>query len=168
MDMSDESESSDSSQEKFMPANHKKILAALLGVVVVVAAGFTVMNMDNAATTQPGDNQPTQDNSSSDDTNEQVALSESQIEGEVAEVTLTALQAEPERVEITSEDGVRFVNEAGVDLEVAFDREIPNLQLANGESTIVAPDSIVYYNATAQDPEANFRGIAGAMIYVEP
>lgn len=165
--MPDEPEASNHSQEKFMPSNHKKILAALLGVVVVVAAGFTVMNMDNSATTQPDDNTEA-DNSSTDDTNEQVGLSESQIAGDVADVTLTSLQAEPERVEITTEDGVRFSNEAGADLEVAFDRELPNLQLAAGESTIVAPDSIVYYNATAQDSDASFRGISGAMIYVEP
>lgn len=144
-----------------MPESHRKALMALVGVVIVVAAGAIAINLDSTAPEpQDNDTQDVEANSSDESTNQLVGLSASQIEGEITEVTFTDITAEPSSPQIAPEDGIRFVNEAGVDVEVTFDREIPDFQLAAGESIIVDPKSIVYYDATAQDEDAEFRGIS--------
>lgn len=159
--MAEESEVSKDLEEKFMPSSHKKILAALLVAVVVAAGGYAAMNM-NSFTTATTDNttDTANSNSTSNSTTDQVGLTASQIEGEVVEVTLTDIKAEPSSPRIAPEDGIRFVNEAGVDVEFTFDREISNFQLAAGDSIIVDPTSIIYYDVAAQDEDAEFRGIS--------
>lgn len=142
-----------------MPSSHKKALVAVLGVAVLVAGGVYYMNMQTAPgpaddTTEPVDSNDTQE------TNRSVGLTAAQIEGEIYRVNITDIKAEPASIEIAPEDGIRFVNQAGVDVQFSFDREIGNFTLAAGEESIVDPESIIYYQVTPVDEDAEFRDIS--------
>lgn len=155
--MAEESEDIKHKAEGFAPSFDKKVVLAVFGVIILVAAGAYYMNMQQPST-MPDDNS-TQENTPAE-TNSSVGLSPSQIEGEISRVNITNVQAEPASIRIAPEDGIEFVNQAGVDVTFSFDRDISNFDLAAEESIIVDPTSIVYYEVASQNPDADFRGIS--------
>ena len=155
--MAEESSEIKDKADGFKPSVDKKVILAVLGVIVLVAAGAYYMSMEQPSTAP--EESPEQDNAPAEE-NRSVGLSPSDIEGEISRVNITNVQAEPASLRIAPEDGVEFFNVAGVDVTFSFDREIPNFNLSAGESIIVDPTSIVYYEVAAQNPDADFRGIS--------
>lgn len=153
-------------EEKFLPDNHKKALIALLGVVIVVAAGLVLMNGASPADT-PSEDDTAPADETDNSTTDSIGLTASQIEGEITDVTITDIKAEPASPRITPKDGIRFVNQAGVDVEFSFDREFEDFQLAAGDSIIIDPTMIIYYDATPVKEGVEFRDIS-ARINVQP
>lgn len=161
--METDSESTGESGERFMPDSHKKAVGAILLVVVLIAGGLYYMNMQSSPSAEgPGgpEEEATGGNGSTEDTQRAYGLSPSQIEGEIVEVNITDINAEPASVEIAPEDGVRFVNQAGIDVQFSFDREIGDFTVSADESIIVDPTSIVYYDVTPVEENAEFRDIS--------
>lgn len=158
--MAEESEASEDLDERFMPSSHKKALAALLGAIVIVAAGVYAVNSGMLDTGDTSTNDPTDTNTTQQETSGQIGLSASQIEGEIVNVNITDIKAEPASPRIAPEDGIRFVNQAGVDVQFNFSRNIDTFPLEAGETIIIDPRAIVYYDVTPQNEDAEFRDIS--------
>lgn len=163
--MSEESEDKSHRMDKIKSVSRKKAAIVLAAVVLVGAAIFVGSNMDIIQNV-PGENDTSElEQTANDNTEEQedvqrVGLNPSQIPGEITDVTVDDERADPPSPIISPEDGIRFVNDASVALEFSFDREIRNFELQPGESTIVNPESIVYYTANSVDESVEFREIS--------
>lgn len=158
--MVEETEVSEDLEDKFMPSSHKKAVIALLGVVVITAAGIYALDSGMLDTASDTESRQPADTNSTEETNQQVGLSPSQVEGEIVDVNITDIKAEPASVEIKPQDGIRFVNQAGLDVKFNFSRNIDTFELAADESIIIDPRAIVYYDVTPQDENAEFRDIS--------
>lgn len=160
VDMAEESEVSEELEDKFMPSSHRKALVALLGVVVIVVAGVYALNSGMLDTANDTNSTQPADTNSTEETNQKIGLSPSQIEGEIVDVNITDIKAEPASPRIAPADGIRFVNQAGVDVQFNFSRNIDTFELAADESIIIDPKAIVYYDVTPVDEDAEFRDIS--------
>lgn len=155
--MAEESESTKEKGKELMPDIDKKVILAAFGLLLLVAAGAYYMNMQPAT---PAESNATSENDPVEETNRSVGLSPSDIEGEISDVNITDVKAEPASIRIAPEDGVRFVNQAGIDVQFSFDRDLPNYNLSAEDSIIVDPTSITYYEVTPQEEGEDFRDIS--------
>jgi len=145
----------------------KKAAVSLAVLVLAGAAIFVATNIDSIADTpelnnntseleQPANNQQEDEQESK----QRVGLTPSKIPGEITDVTVDDERADPSEALIAPEDGIRFVNEAGLDLEFEFDRNIDTFQVSAGESIIINPESILYYTVNPVDENVEFREIS--------
>lgn len=163
--MSEESENNGSVKGIMNSVSRRK---ASIGIAVLVLAGaaiFVGANMDSIQDVPVGNDTVEPEQTANNDTGEQestqkVGLTPSQISGEITGVTVDDERADPAEAVIAPEDGIRFVNEAGIDLQFEFDRNIDTFQVAAGESIIVNPESIVYYTVNPVDDSVEFREIS--------
>lgn len=150
--------------ESLLKDSHKKILGVML--VVILAAGVAVVAMDDLSLSelQPGESEETAPEEVSEENGQEEAqrtgLTEADIEGEIIDVVIDDQRAEPSSPTIGQEDGIRFVSESSYDLQVEFDREVETFTLAQGDSVITNPESIVYYTANPVDESVEFREIS--------
>lgn len=162
------------SDEKFMPKSHKKALIALLGVVIVVAAGMFLMNGSspdetptNTDQTPTNNNQTPEENSNepaeetTDEETVNLGLNPSQIEGEIVDVTITDGNVVPGNPQITRMDGVRFINEAEVKVELVFERDFEDFQIPAGESVIIDMIRSNYYDVNPAVQDSGFNPANG-------
>ena len=149
------------SDEKFVPKNHQKTIVAVLGVALVLAGGIYAYQSGMLETDSTNNiDQPVQNETSEAAVNKSVGLTASQIEGDIVNVNITDIKAEPASPRIAPEDGIRFVNQAGVGVQFNFSRNIDSFKMEAGEEVIVDPKAIVYYEVTPQDEEVEFRDIS--------
>jgi hypothetical protein len=138
------------------------------GVVVAVAAAvvlaFTTGMIPMDDSTEPVDNP---DNSSDSDSPEQVGLAPSDIPGEIVDVNISGVSAEPFRPEISPDDGIRFHNNKDINVKFVFDRGVPNFTMASGETTIVDVNNIVYYDILPNEEGVQTAAEGGSFRVIE-
>ena len=94
-------------------------------------------------------------------------LTESDIEGDITEVTIDGGGADPSRPEITQEEGVEFVNNAGFDIRLEFDADrYEEIVIEDGESKIKDFQRIIYYQITPVDEDVEYRTPGGTGVNV--
>jgi len=163
--MIDEIKNFGSLEDKLSSVSQRNLFIAMISLILVVGVAIvSAGNLDNIQSpdvnniTEPreADNNDT----SEQEEPEKVGLSPSDIQGDITDVTVDDERADPAEAVIPPEDGIRFVNEAGLDLEFEFDRNIDTFQVSAGESIIINPESIVYYTVNPVDENVEFREIS--------
>lgn len=163
--MSEEGSSVESVKEKLMDSFNRKNVAVLVSLIVVAGVAITAIGsledkvQDTSKDDVTGPEETTNNTSNQKDVS-RVGLSASQIKGDITKVTVDDERAEPSSPTIAPEDGIKFVNQAGMALKFEFDREIDTFQIPAGESIIVNPESIVYYTVNPVDDSVEFREIS--------
>ena len=116
----------------------------------------------------------TREGDTSEDTEEETiepeneTLTESDIEGDITEVTIEENSTDPTRPEINEEDGIEFVNNAEFDIQLEFDREgYEAVTIEEGESKIKDFQDITYYEISAVEDDIEFRTPGGTGINVQ-
>lgn len=148
-------------KNKLVSGNSRSIV--IIAAALVVVAGIAVVavgSMEDIQGISDGNDTEAENNTDEQEITQRVGLSASQIQGDIVDVTVGDVRAEPSSPEISPEDGIRFVNQAGVDIEFTFDREIKTFEIAAGESTIINPESIVYYKVNSVNDSIEFREIS--------
>jgi hypothetical protein len=166
-DAEDEIEDMENSLDNSIDSSWKKIGIGL--AVVLLAAGIFVVG---SGIIPLDSQQPVQETNNSRDSEDlgQVGLSPSDIPGEIVDVNISGISAEPFRPEIAPDDGIRFHNNKDVQIKFVFDRGVPNFTMASGEATIVDVNNIVYYEIFPDEEGiktaaegGSFRVIQGAV-----
>jgi len=94
-------------------------------------------------------------------------LTESDIEGDVIEVTIDEDGADPSRPEITQEDGIKFVNNLGFDVQLEFDADrYEEIVIEDGQSKIKDFQRIIYYQITPVNEDVEYRTPGGTGVNV--
>lgn len=129
-------------EKKAKPRRRQLTVYGLIGISVIFGTAFVHLNASELL--QSGENR---------DIN---------IEGEIVNVTVDGLEADPFRPVISQEDGVRFTNTADHQLVFEFDRHVNSFSLQPRESRLVDLNMTVYYNVTAPEIE-EFRTITAGI-----
>ena len=163
-DAEDEIEDVENSLDNSIDPSGKKIGVGI--AVVLLAAGIFVV----ASGMIPLDTQePVQKTNNSTDSENpgQIGLSPSDIPGEIIDVNVSGVSAEPFRPEITPEDGIRFHNNKDIQVKFVFDRGVPNFTMASGETTIVDVRNIVYYDILPDEEGVQTAAEGGSFRVIE-
>ena len=132
----------------------RHIILALL-VIGVAAAFASVAYQDvNETAEEPEVNQTEQPRDPND-----IRVSPSQVEGEIVQVTLSGMSADPSRPTIAQEDAIEFINNEDISLELSFDRDYNSVNVESGDSVILDIDQITYYTASPVDDGVEYRNI---------
>ena len=88
-------------------------------------------------------------------------------EREIVEVVIDEERVEPSRPEISTEDGVEFINSLGFDIELDFDRnDYDSITIKDGESRFKDFQEVTYYQITPVEDDIEYRTPGGTGVNV--